>query len=101
MNSVHRLRRAFDRDIAAETAATMFRKGQSASEVGAALRMSETRLRELAADYGFRFPPKVNSMWPTPDDPGVRCPPPTAYDNWARATDGARQTLRMLEASSQ
>jgi len=95
MSSNHargKLLRAFDRDIAAEKAATMFRKGATPNEVCAALRMSETRLRELASDYGFRWPSVVNSLWPTPDDPGEPGRMPTQYDNWARAVEGARRT---------
>lgn len=85
--------RALDRDLTAEKAATMLRKGHSAVDVCVALRLSDTNLRRLATDYGFRYPVADWSTWPRAEEPGDLGRTVTAYDNWARAVAGARATL--------
>jgi hypothetical protein len=90
--NILKVARALDRDITAEKAATMLRKGYSAAEVCTALRLSDTHLRRLAADYGFRYPVAYPN-WPRADEPGDLGRSASAYDNWARAVAGARATL--------
>ena len=98
MSNLSKSLRALGRDVAAEKAATMFRKGHSAPEVCRALGMSDTALRRLATQYGFRYPLAVSAYWPTPDDPGEEGKLPSAYENWKRAVSGAAATR---EASAQ
>lgn len=82
-----------DRDLMVEKAATMLRKGSTAAEVCAALRISDTALRKLAAAHGFRYPTAPYSLWPAADDPGDPWRPRSAYDNWRRSVAGAAATL--------
>lgn len=91
--NILKMARALDRDILAEKAATMLRKGHSAAAVCAALNLADTNLRRLAVDYGFRYPLADWATWPSADDPGDLGRNATAYDNWARAVAGARATL--------
>ena len=91
--NILKLGRALDRDILAEKAATMLRKGHSAAAVCGALNLADTNLRRLAADYGFRYPVAEWATWPSADEPGDLGKTVSAYDNWARAVAGARATL--------
>ncbi len=93
MSNLSKSLRAIGRDLAAEKAATMFRKGHSAPEVCRAIGMSDTALRRLATQYGFRYPLGGSACWPAPDDPGEEGQLPSAYANWQRAVIGARMTL--------
>ncbi len=91
--NIRKMGRALDRDILAEKAATMVRKGHSAASVCEALNLADTNLRRLAADYGFRYPASEWATWPRPEEPGDLGKTASAYDNWARAVAGARATL--------
>ena len=97
MSNLSKSLRALGRDVAAEKAATMFRKGHSAPEVCRAIGMSDTALRRLATQYGFSYPMSVSACWPAPDDPGEEGDMPSAYKNWKRAVTGAAATLRDLD----
>lgn len=89
--------RLLDRDIAAEKAATMLRKDHTAAEVCAALRLSDTNLRRLAVDYGFRYPVADYAMWPRADEPGDLGRVQSSYANWKRAVAGATATLGRMD----
>lgn len=64
--------RVFDRDIAAEKARAMLRKGASVKDVTKAIGyVQESTLRNLAREYGFGDLVEIRSpRWPTKDDPG-------------------------------
>ena len=94
--NVTKVLRAMGRDIMAEKAATMFRKGHHQSEVSAALGLSDSALRQLSRDYGFRFPTVQFKHWPAADEPGDSSKGPSAYANWQRAVIGAAATRRFL-----
>lgn len=64
----------FDRDLRAETAATLIRKGLSAVEVCARLSMSRSALLDLGRDYDFRVPGYEPGNWPDRDEPGDPTP---------------------------
>jgi hypothetical protein len=93
MTNISKSLRALDRDLAAEKAATMIRKGSPAVDVCRAVGISDTALRKMAKDYGFRYPVAPYTSWPAADDPGEAGKQRTAYENWERAVTGAASTL--------
>lgn len=64
----------FSRDIDAEKAQAMFRRGLGIEEVAEALGRKPQSVRELARDYGLVIPSLRPSNWPDRDDPGDPTP---------------------------
>lgn len=93
--------RALDRDLAAEKAATLIRKGVPLAFICAEMGMSEGALRRLAWDYDFRFPKVQHSKhWPQPEEEGDLGRVQSAYRNWERAVTGAAETRRLSASFS-
>lgn len=66
--------RIFERDIDAEKAQAMFRRGKSIEEVAEALGRKPHSVRELARDYSLVIPSLRPANWPDKDDPGDPTP---------------------------
>ena len=83
-----------DRDLLAEKVATALRKGATIRSAASQHGISETMVRNLAADYDFPLPAmKGEKNWPSKDDPGLN--EHTTYTwamrNWERSVSAARE----------
>lgn len=85
----------FDREITANKAARLIRRGKSAKEVCAELGIRSDTLRSMGAEYGFSIPTPRPKGWPTPDDRGETDYSGPSYRKvHSKAVKGAAEQLK-------
>lgn len=84
----------FDREITANKAARLIRRGKSVKEVCEELGIRHDTLRSMGAEFGFSLPTERPKGWPTPEDRGEDAHFPAHVKVRRKAAKAAAEQLK-------